>query len=62
MDSKENIYSSESSNEDSKLYESTSQNQYTSESSETADNKEDIKKYNIAKPKRIIIKARLIND
>jgi hypothetical protein len=56
-----NQYSSDSNNNETS-YDSKSSDNYTSETESKLNIKEDVQKYQIAKPRRIIIKARLIND
>lgn len=58
----DNQYSSESNSDDTNMYSSQESTNYTSETEAEINISEDSQKYQIAKPKRIIIKARLIND
>jgi hypothetical protein len=56
-----NQYSSDSNNNETS-YNSKDSVNYTSEAESQMSTKEDMQKYQISKPRRIIIKARLIND
>jgi hypothetical protein len=57
-----NQYSSDSNNNNETSYSSKDSVNYTSEAESQMSTKEDMQKYQISKPRRIIIKARLIND
>lgn len=56
-----NQYSSESQG-NQETYSSSDSKLYNSETESKLANKDENQKYQIAKPKRVIIKARLIND